>query len=328
MNPPDNNDEKRSYTIGAAARLTGLSTQLIRAWEQRYGAVVAARSDNGRRHYNAADVEKLGLLKALTDRGIAISTIATLDSTALLERLNEADQVALKPLDGKIRVAVLGECLAEVLEHDVVPANPIELVARGDNEKQFLADSRGLAPDVLLIETSCLGPDSKQWLESLRSATGAGEVMVAYGFARSEDERAIRDQGFRLLRTPLSADELAVGLLAAAVKLRSGGHFNSLSESRPEVPRPAVQIPPRRFTEAQLAVLGRIESAVDCECPNHMAEVVQTLSAFERYCAQCEDRDDKDAALHAYLHRSTAQARALMEVALAHLAEEEGLSVD
>lgn len=326
--PEEHNKNKSSYTIGAAARLTGLSTQLIRAWEQRYGAVVAARSENGRRYYSASDVEKLGLLKTLTDRGIAISSIAGLDQASLLERLNEADQVALKPLDGKVRVAVLGEGLAEAIKHDVMPANPVELVARGVDVEQFMADTRGLAPDVLLIETSSLSTNSKDWLESIKKTTGAGEVMVAYGFARSEDEQAIADAGFRLLRTPLSTDELAVGVLAAAVNLRCGEHFNTPAEPVKGVTRPAVDIPPRRFTGAQLATLGRIESNVDCECPNHMAQVVQTLSAFESYCAQCEDRSPEDAALHAYLHRSTAQARAMMEVALAHLAEEEGLSVE
>ena len=39
------------YTIGAVARMTGLSTQVIRAWERRYEAVVAARTDKGRRIY-------------------------------------------------------------------------------------------------------------------------------------------------------------------------------------------------------------------------------------------------------------------------------------
>ena len=39
----DNTAQEYTYTIGAVARLTGLSTQLIRVWEQRYAAVVAER---------------------------------------------------------------------------------------------------------------------------------------------------------------------------------------------------------------------------------------------------------------------------------------------
>ena len=67
---------KDHYGIGAVARLTGLSDHAIRVWERRYGAVVAARSASGRRLYVPADVEKLRLLKLLTDRGVAIGTIA------------------------------------------------------------------------------------------------------------------------------------------------------------------------------------------------------------------------------------------------------------
>ena len=59
-----------------------------------------------------------------------------------------------------------------------------------------------------------------------------------------------------------------------------------------------------------------------------MAQVVQTLAAFELYSAQCENRNDDDAELHAYLHRAPAQARAGMEEALAHLVTVEGLSLD
>ena len=64
-----NRDEQHTYGIGAVARLTGLTDHTIRVWERRYGAVVAQRASNGRRLYDPADVEKLGLLKKLTDHG-------------------------------------------------------------------------------------------------------------------------------------------------------------------------------------------------------------------------------------------------------------------
>ncbi|MEM1411619.1 MAG: MerR family transcriptional regulator [Pseudomonadota bacterium] len=315
------------YTIGAVAKLTGLSTQLIRAWESRYGAVVAARSANGRRIYGTADLEKLGLLKVLTERGIAISTIANLDIDALRERLGEADSVALKPLDGDVRVAALGAFVCDLLRREVLDTNPIELVACGVDEAAFLADSRNSAPDVLIVEVPSLVPATVSQLEALREATGAGETIVAYGFARSEDKRQLADRSFRLQRTPLMADELAVSILAAAVKLRAGDHYAAPPEIQVPVERSTGPIPARRYSAEQLVRLAAISSAVDCECPNHMAEVVQTLSSFERYSAECENRNEEDAQLHAYLHRTTAQARALMEEALAHLVEVEGLSL-
>ncbi len=317
---------QNDYTIGAVARLTGLSTQLIRAWEQRYGAVVAERAENGRRIYDTQDVEKLGLLKVLTERGIAISTIAHLDVEALRQRVGEADQVALKPLEGKVRVAALGAFIPDLLRREVIDTNPVELVATGADREQFLADVKGLRPDVLVLEVANLAPDSAERLARLRDASGAGETIVAYGFARSDDEKSLAQQGFRLLRTPVMADELAVCLLAAAVKLRAGEHYTPPPAPETQAEERAATAPPRRFSQEQLARLAGIASTVDCECPNHMADVVQTLSAFESYSAQCEDRNEQDAALHAYLHRTTAQARALMEEALAHLVEVEGLT--
>lgn len=318
---------RSDYTIGAVARLTGLSTQLIRAWEQRYGAVIAERANNGRRIYSTADVEKLGLLKVLTERGIAISTIANLDVDALRARVDEADQVALKPLDGKVRVAALGAFVPDLLRREVLDSNPVDLVAAGADPQHFLADSRQVQPDVLIVEVDNLGPETGSWLQQLRDNSGAGETVVAYGFGRSEDERTLAGKGFRLLRTPLMADELAVAVLAAAVKLRAGDHYQPPPEPLSIARQREAAAPPRRYTQADLVRLSGIESAVDCECPKHMADVVQTLSAFESYSAQCEDRNEQDAALHGYLHRTTAQARALMEEALAHLVEVEGIDL-
>ncbi len=320
-------DTAKTYSIGAAARLTGLSTQLIRAWEQRYGAVVAERLDNGRRIYGPREVEKLGLLKHLTDRGVAISTIAGLELEALRERMEEADGMALRPLEGNVQVAALGAFLPDLLRREVITANPVELVASGADPERFEADARDLAPDVLLVEVSHLTPERLPALERLRSRSGAGETVVAYGFGRGDDERALAASGFRLLRTPVTADELAVTLLAAAVKLRAGDRFVPPPEPAPSGHRRKATAPPRRFSQEQLVRLAGLDSTVDCECPNHLADVIQTLSAFETYSAQCEDRNEQDAALHEHLYRCTAQARAMMEEALAHLVEVEGLSV-
>ena len=65
---------------------------------------------------------------------------------------------------------------------------------------------------------------------------------------------------------------------------------------------------------------------MDCECPKHLVQLVSDLSAFEVYSDRCANRDDEDAALHRYLHRTTAEARALVESALEKLADAEGLS--
>ncbi len=59
--------------------------------------------------------------------------------------------------------------------------------------------------------------------------------------------------------------------------------------------------------------------------PKHLVEIIRSLTAFELYSKQCEHRDEKDAALHAYLGNLTGHARALMETALERVAAEENL---
>jgi DNA-binding transcriptional MerR regulator len=75
-----------TYPLRAAARLTGLSPELLRAWERRHGVVEPVRTPGGTRRYRAADLERLRLVKAAVDAGHRIGQVARLDR-ADLERL-------------------------------------------------------------------------------------------------------------------------------------------------------------------------------------------------------------------------------------------------
>ncbi len=323
--PPRGND----YGIGAVARMTGLSTQVIRAWERRYGAVVARRADNGRRIYDAADVEKLTLLKALTERGSAIGGVAGLDIETLRERAAEMDQIATRPLPSELRVAVLGAFLPRLVAEEAAQGRPFDIVAADADPARFAADTRQLAPDVLVIEAAHLDEAVLERIHELRRDSGARQLVVAYGFGRSRHERALVDQGACLLKTPVSAGELSVAILAAAAAIgasRPSGQASAPTKT-PARPKETGALPPRRYSQDQLSRLARIETDVDCECPRHVAEILKTLTAFEVYSAECESRDEKDAALHAYLHHCSAQARAIMEEALDRLVEVEAIDL-
>jgi methylmalonyl-CoA mutase cobalamin-binding subunit len=88
--------EEPRHPIGVAAERTGLSPDVIRAWERRYGAVVPARDESGQRRYSDAEVERLRLLRRATDAGRSISDVAGLerDSLAELVRGDEAGRRA------------------------------------------------------------------------------------------------------------------------------------------------------------------------------------------------------------------------------------------
>ncbi len=81
------------HPIQVVARRTGLSADVIRAWERRYQAVTPKRAANSRRLYSDLDVEKLSLLRKATSAGRRIGDIAnqTIDE---LYQLVENDQSA------------------------------------------------------------------------------------------------------------------------------------------------------------------------------------------------------------------------------------------
>lgn len=71
------------HPIQLAARLTGLSTHVIRIWEQRYRAVEPRRTAANHRLYSQSDIERLGLLRDVTRAGHNISQVARLSNDEL-----------------------------------------------------------------------------------------------------------------------------------------------------------------------------------------------------------------------------------------------------
>jgi len=72
-----------TYPLRSAARLTGLSPELLRAWERRYGVVEPLRTPGGTRRYRASDLERLRLLKAAVEAGHRIGELARLGNPEL-----------------------------------------------------------------------------------------------------------------------------------------------------------------------------------------------------------------------------------------------------
>ena len=71
------------HTVRSVALRTGLTAHVIRVWERRYGTVTPSRSSGNQRLYTEADVERLALLKQVTDRGHSISRVTALPTEQL-----------------------------------------------------------------------------------------------------------------------------------------------------------------------------------------------------------------------------------------------------
>jgi DNA-binding transcriptional MerR regulator/methylmalonyl-CoA mutase cobalamin-binding subunit len=83
------------HSIKVVARRTGLSADVIRAWERRYQAVAPQRSVTDRRLYSDEDVERLKLLRRATETGRRIGDVAQL-SLQELNHLIAEDEAALE----------------------------------------------------------------------------------------------------------------------------------------------------------------------------------------------------------------------------------------
>ncbi len=317
------------YGIGAVAKLTGLTDHTIRVWERRHQATVARRAPNGRRLYHAADVEKLGLLKALTDCGVAIGTIAGESIEQLRERADAMTEIAAAPSPSNIDAAILGDRLPQAIRTYPYSLSPVNVVAADNDAQRLDADLVQRSVDVLVLEESILGEETIEKVQRLIEACGTQRAVLIFSFGNSADLERLRESEVTLLRSPVTVEEVVAAVTRA---------YSTMG--KPRAPRRSVRpahddnalwpvqkpIEPRRFTQQQLATLSSVSTGIECECPRHLAQMAGDLGAFEVYSANCAHRNAEDAALHAYLHATTAQARALIEAALERVAQAEGIA--
>lgn len=95
-NEPDPSEKdlyRPRHPIQVVARRTGLSADVIRAWERRYQAVSPERTQIGRRLYSDRDIDRLALLRRAIHAGRRIGDVAQL-SHADLAHLVAADTTA------------------------------------------------------------------------------------------------------------------------------------------------------------------------------------------------------------------------------------------
>ncbi len=79
------------HPVRIVSQRTGLTPDVLRAWERRYGAVKPQRSPGGQRYYSDADLERLTLLSRASRAGRQIGGLVPL-SNGELNRLIESDE--------------------------------------------------------------------------------------------------------------------------------------------------------------------------------------------------------------------------------------------
>lgn len=303
------------FNIGTVSRLTGIARERIRIWERRYSAVVPARDDGNNRLYSQQDVDRLMLIRRLVDAGNAIGQVARLPLDDLATRL---DALALPagarpPVSHALAFGPDAQSLGAQLRALGVPE--VALAEDAAAAEQWLT---GQATDLLVAGYPTLVSQESAGLLRLHRSAPRQPFLLVYRFAPARLLEQLTRLGIRTIKAPLDpADLLQPALPAPAPDPRhSGDSGDSGFDYRT-----------RQFSPTDLQRLGALGDLVACECPQHLANLVRDLQAFEDYSLACEVATPADAALHREVYEVIARARALTEDALAIIAAEEQIAV-
>ena len=85
-----------THRIHRVAKLTGLSKDVIRVWERRYGLVKPSRSSNRYREYSDEEVALLRFVKAQMEQGATIGALAEEGRDSLVVRMRVAMPVSVE----------------------------------------------------------------------------------------------------------------------------------------------------------------------------------------------------------------------------------------
>lgn len=295
--------------------MTGVTTHTLRKWESRYGVIEPERTSSGRRLYSPAQVRKLILLRDLIEQGHQISQLSQMSDAELEGLIGEGRSRALPAAFDEI--TVVGHVITAVLERERLKQVAFNLI--GADGTQWLARHDGApAPAgkmrALVIELATLSQEKAVRLLELRSSYK--RLVVVYGFSGSAVVQRLLDAGIVCCKGPVTGADLLQAL-------EVGPEEKSLLDLLHD---PA--IPARRFSPSSIAALAGLSPAIQCECPNHIAQLLMDISAFEQYSMECEDSDPSERALHARLRLIAAHARALFEEAMENVARAEGLKLE
>ena len=311
------------YKIGTVSKLTGISPDTLRIWERRYAAVTPQRSAGGGRLYTTEDIARLKLIRRLVDTGDTIGVVASLTHDELQERLAETRSVAaIAAPEEPCRLAVIGELINLKLAAERESLTDIAISASYNSLLAFQAETDPIEADVLVIEQPTLQAETAVQVADWLARVNAFHAVIIYRFAARETLGRLPRSKCSTLRAPVDPQTLQSHCLA-----QMGRQAEARSEDTDYAFVSSEPVPPRRYNDETLGRLAGLSTTIKCECPQHLAELITSLSAFEKYSNECESRSIKDAELHAYLSGTASQARHMFENALSLVIEAENIEL-
>jgi DNA-binding transcriptional MerR regulator/methylmalonyl-CoA mutase cobalamin-binding subunit len=157
-----------THPIKVVARLTGLSPFVIRIWEQRYAAVKPERTGTNRRLYSDEQVERLKLLREVTQAGHNIGLIAQWPTETLQKQAAESFSTVSRAKGAAPDATAAGE---GIMEECVAAMKALDAKAFDDALKRgaMACGTMGLLQRVVAPLTQMMG---ELWIE--------GSITVAH----------------------------------------------------------------------------------------------------------------------------------------------------
>jgi MerR family transcriptional regulator, light-induced transcriptional regulator len=317
--------QNTTFRSGVAARLAGIPVETLRVWERRYRLTGNSESPGRQRLYGKDDIERLAMLKRLVDLGQSIGSIAQLDMTSLLSvqeslvnmaMTGEGDRGSSAP-----RVALIGPILGADITQTAIDGIGVDVISRATSFAQFKDQYDAPQLDAMLIEVPTLLDNVAHDISEFAHAHGVGKVILFYRFAPNTLIRKLRGQGHSIVRMPFDIQEVAM-LCKAILDRRDARATRAVAETSPDTTHPP------KFSTETLLRLTQMKSSVYCECPSQLAELLISISAFERYSAQCASQTPEDAALHQQLEHDAARARSILEASITAVIQHENISIE
>lgn len=195
------------YNIAMASNLTGLSSQLIRSWEARYGLVCPQRNASNYRIYSEQDIQKLILLKELTESGLKVGLLARLSLKELAELHDKSNLSELTSFEG----SRTEELLLAVANYDGDKFNELlqqEFIARGVMHLVFKVLIPLLTSVGKLWERGELGINQEHFCSSL---------LTRFLNGRMSTDRVNHQAPVCVISTPTNCLHELGGLMAATI---------------------------------------------------------------------------------------------------------------
>jgi len=213
------------HPIGVVADRTGVTPQVLRAWERRYGVVSPTRSEGGQRLYSDADITRLSLLVKSSQVGRAVGSLARL-TTHELELLvaQDADRGHARPIPSLEHLA-----LAMGAVRDMAPDRLLSLLRRALlslGTLDFL--EQVLSP--LLVEIGTEWHAGRLEIVHEHAASAAVQQLLARLIGELD---VAADAPCALLATPAGQEHSQGAMIAGAVAAHDGWHVVWLGADLP-----------------------------------------------------------------------------------------------